>query len=389
MKRYEGESLAYYAYVQDGDKKWISNIRFNGLFVIDDNTNQVKFVGRFPCYREDEFAIHSLAAQCNNKLYFFPQRGKSIDIYDLNTHKFYSESIEPWSDMPIGIVAGIIQEQEKFWIFPRHAGGDVLLYSTESSKFIDSYKLEKATKIVENSPKKVLSFTICKVENEVCLPLYGTNTICFTNLKEKKERIVELEDVSELQFMSYDGNYAWLAENDNVIKWDINNDTLKRFDHVLSSANTLLHKTEISDLVCKDGGVWIIPRWYDKIVFIDSGDIVHEISLDDVKAGEVDDIIKSWKTFGRAILHKHELVIPPVALNREIIIDFEHKKVSGRLLEAEEQSVAKSTIKMDRSNQELRSDDLINLISSLSKNEDKGSIERGDYGRAIFSECIK
>lgn len=67
---------------------YASSSGFNGLFEVALDSGKCKYVGLFP---NEEFAqeyMHLSAAYCQQRAFFFPQRGKYISVYDIERQAF-------------------------------------------------------------------------------------------------------------------------------------------------------------------------------------------------------------------------------------------------------------------------------------------------------------
>ncbi len=60
---------------------------FNGLFEIVLETGKCKYIGMFPNEEFSQEYIHLAAVYCQQKAFFFPQRGKYISVYDIDKQK--------------------------------------------------------------------------------------------------------------------------------------------------------------------------------------------------------------------------------------------------------------------------------------------------------------
>ena len=111
--------IGYFAYVIVDDVLWVSNKRYNGLYSIDINTGVTKFHGRFERYPYEKLIIHSYAGQYKNYIFFLPQLGDSIDIYDINTGNIQSIVLEQWANANTQSVAGFVQVQDNIYMVPK------------------------------------------------------------------------------------------------------------------------------------------------------------------------------------------------------------------------------------------------------------------------------
>lgn len=74
----------------DGKYVWGTATEFNGLFRIDPETYETKYMGQFPNENPEGYRLFCDIAECDGKLYFCPYNAKYIAVYDKMSDKFYS-----------------------------------------------------------------------------------------------------------------------------------------------------------------------------------------------------------------------------------------------------------------------------------------------------------
>lgn len=80
---------------------WFSNLFYNGLFKYNLESEELCYVTAFPMERVGQFLIHRSVICYDSKLFFFPEQGNNIHVFNLNSYeievipinKFYGESL--------------------------------------------------------------------------------------------------------------------------------------------------------------------------------------------------------------------------------------------------------------------------------------------------------
>lgn len=75
-----------------------SSARFNGLFEIALDSGKCKYIGLFPNEEFIQDYIHLSAAYCQKKVFFFPQKGKYISVYDIERQNISQIDFEECDD---------------------------------------------------------------------------------------------------------------------------------------------------------------------------------------------------------------------------------------------------------------------------------------------------
>lgn len=381
MKKYEKDALAYYAYVDYDGKRWVSNLRYNGLFAIDKVTKEVEYIGEFKGSKADKMGLHSMGRECDGKLIFFPQRSETIDIYDVEKNSFESIKMEPWMHLELKGCAGVVRMDERFWMLPRHVGGDVVLFDSKSRKFVDSFSLKETNKLVEQD--ELLTMEIAYIDEKIWIPIYNTNKVVVVDILERQEEIFEIDD-AVLQGGVEDGRFLWMSAKGEIIKYNVDEKRVcDRFSLVDMNGKQI---EEVSYMVKGGDKLFVIPRWEEEVIYIDANKNMEHISVAPAGSVRVEDIIKSWRTLGYAIWEDEHLIIPPIMLNKELVIDRE-LNVTGYKLEIKKGNYQPREFNNAGVNLEMRSSDLEEFIAGIEHNT-QSMKEKEFCGQRILSECI-
>lgn len=78
----------------DGEYVWGTALEFNGLFRLDPDTYEIKYMGQFPDENPEGYRLFYGIAECGGKLYFCPHNAKHIGVYDKETTEFYTINLK-------------------------------------------------------------------------------------------------------------------------------------------------------------------------------------------------------------------------------------------------------------------------------------------------------
>lgn len=85
-------------FVVDNGYAYFSNWSYNGLFRVELKTGKALFLGSFKNEKQNEFNIHLEILQQNEKIYFFPYRGRHVHVYSLTDQSISAIEIKKVSE---------------------------------------------------------------------------------------------------------------------------------------------------------------------------------------------------------------------------------------------------------------------------------------------------
>ncbi|MCI8514569.1 MAG: hypothetical protein HFI93_08110 [Lachnospiraceae bacterium] len=190
-----------------GNEIWFSNLSFNGLMRMDLNTGEVKVTGKFPGYGMEERNLHRRVFSYQNKLYFIPWFGKTIDIYDISADEF--QAIEmPGMDCAVMDAARVCDE---IWIFA--ASDQYPAYVLD----LENGNLTPRTWVFDSIRKHVkdISLAISSVAcrgDRIWLGIYDKNFLY--QIDVKKRTVQEIGLPSDVRIKSVDiwGGNLWITD---------------------------------------------------------------------------------------------------------------------------------------------------------------------------------
>lgn len=320
------KKLAYFAYVKCGDNLWVSNIRFNGIYSINLRSGKTLFHGRFERHPYDKIVIHSYAGKYQNKLFFLPQNGDSIDLFDLDTEVIDSYPIDLWFGASVGVVAGRVVLDDVVYMLPKSTELVMTTFSLKS-RSLKAFG-EKAMKNIGRGavPEyNTLAINTTYARGKIWFAVFNTNMIASIDLYTEKERIYEISNAKELQTIKYDGIDFWIGEGINVIRWTPDTGTIERFENVF--LNSQRDDNLISEFVFYGDYVFAIPQWLGAIVRINKKTkevYRYMLEIENYK------IIHKWRDLRNAFVYNDFLIINPVGRNYEISINLQTNNINAR-----------------------------------------------------------
>ena len=318
-------ALSYFAYIDIDNTRWISNLRFNGLYAIDLKTNETTFHGRFSGLPLEGKGLHSFVKRYEDSLIFFPQEGSVINLYNMKTGEMSEVEVKEWKDNR-GIVSGVVQRADKFLLFPRYKNLSVLEFDSTDKKVKEFHSLSKLYALCE-SEEIELTRNICCVDNKVWFCVYNSNKVVSFDLDSKREEIYEIKEAKELQCISYDGDKFWLGSGQDVLVWDMGDKVSNRVTNVIDNDKD----NQIVSICIGKTSVSVIPMWRGNVSVIDKDTFkVHKYDLNEIEMTQVKDGISNWRDFKNAEVIEDKLVIHPVSYVEQVEMDCKHGECGSR-----------------------------------------------------------
>lgn len=339
LKRREQHKLAYFAFIVIEDVMWVSNIRYNGIYSIDLLSGKTQFRGRIPGYEDSAMGLHTYVERYENKLVFFPQKGKSIDIYDLDTGEISSYPIDEWAAGGDKYsVAGALLKGDCFWIFPRYRKQPLVSFSMSDHMFRASGEsLKKSNELAADADGN-LTVSFAGIGDSGWFPIYGTNRVAEINISKGTETIYTVKDAEALQTIAYDGCDFWLGGGPDIIVWNTGNERVKKYRDVVDIVDNKF--TMSASFVCWQEYIFVLPLWLGRIKRINkkTGEILIYDNLPD-RCYVIRDVIQYWRDLRDGYIRDGKLIINPISRNCEINIDIETGVISEKEYSADLETI--------------------------------------------------
>lgn len=207
----------------DGQYFWFTELEYNGLFQLDKQSFQAKFMGTFPDEGFFWKRLYSSIVRCGTKLYFAPNSAKEIGCYDSETKIFTKTPVsvpdkdnhQPWEFLKFSKVA--VQE-ENIYLIPYHYPG-ILCYNTVTEKLsiLDDW-VDDIEKMRVNEWGYFLEFEIDK--GRLILPCACADAVVIFDTATEKSKIIPTRDTNyQYKYCGIcrGGNYFYFISSDGTI----------------------------------------------------------------------------------------------------------------------------------------------------------------------------
>ena len=346
--REQYRSLSFFAAIEKEDKIWVSNLRFNGLYVIDICTGECEFMGRFMGYKDDAVGLHEVVKEYDNKLFFFPHYSSSIDVYDIQRKTFYSCSINAWkgclTDRNFTCAIDAFRFGDFFYLFPRFPNMPLIKYSISENRIVQEIELKLSNELRHFDEMNLTSNAIC-VDNKVFFPLFNSNKVIRFDLMAETEECLVVEGIERINgVIAFDGSKFWINADSSIFVFDSNFVQKACFMHCVSEKEML-----IINYVFKDGVTYALPAWLGKIKKIDlENNILYEKEIEPSQLKVVEGVLSRWRNLGTVVEHGNYFLANPISLDCAWKIDYSQFTIEGIYYKAPINSLPKRDFSEDK-----------------------------------------
>lgn len=245
---------------------WFSNNSYNGLFKIDLENRDVNWVAQFQSEEDMAIMLHRKVLRYEDRLFFFPERGKTISVYDIGLSRMRTISLDPFYDMEkkCNVNYVVMQDCENCIIFPQHIYQPVLKMNlrTEVLAKADEWNYEVRKKL---PAADLISDLYIHSGNAYCL-LPNTHTLLETKLSNLEVKTYFYDDTD-----LFGGVFTW--DDDRI--WTVNMDCTKLISFDLSGENIEMislpgqfvrSKYNVNGMLIADGYVILLPGIAEDII---------------------------------------------------------------------------------------------------------------------------
>lgn len=256
--------------VRVDDKLYFSEAYFNGLFQMDLNDFSVKFICHFSEENKGRLLLHGgHAIRYRDVIYFFPTCIKRIHYYNLITGEENNISLPPIRDEKEFAVSGILQKDNRIWLFSAELLNGVFVLDAEKNRITKAEILSK------------LLVKYDKVTNFIAIPEEGKLfTYCAADFKlleinvEKeqiKEYSVPTENANIIAINYHEGKFYFIdGLSGDLYEWEWNNMCLRKFE-AQDVEMGLVKGFPFSNCCFVDDDIYMIPCRSKYVMRIEKG----------------------------------------------------------------------------------------------------------------------
>lgn len=196
---------------------YFSDNTCNALMKLNLLDGQLAYISNFPC-EEDQLFIHKQCIKIKDKLYFVPNAGHNIHIYDLNSGDISNVRICRNCPTRLLFNGGILIDDE-LWIIPCDISQEVICLNISSMEVKSLFKFENDLKNHVSDSKQAF-WKFCLHEKNIYMALIRTNIIVKFDIEKCKIEMVETE-VDNIDSIYRTNNSFWICTIDGkVYLWE-------------------------------------------------------------------------------------------------------------------------------------------------------------------------
>lgn len=194
---------------------WFSNNSYNGLFKINLENGDISWEAKFQSEEDTAIMLHRKILRYEDFLFFFPERGKTISVYNIALNHMESISLQPFYDLEkkCNVNDVVMQDCENCIIFPQHVYQPLLKMNLRTRVIVktDEWNFE----IKRRCPAADLIADLCMHSGKAYCLIPGTHTIFETefNTLRVKEYFVSKWDLCGAIF-TWDSDRIWTVNSD-------------------------------------------------------------------------------------------------------------------------------------------------------------------------------
>lgn len=293
----------------ENDIAWLVDIQRNILFYLNMKSEKCDYVASIPNIKTGKFRLNQTCLKAGDDIYFLPDIGDRIWIYNLNNKKFKQIAVDNHDKCRIGIY--------KFWFY----NNKIYAFSTGLKKVIEIDTAGQAISsyfvISDLKEEKIDSEIGIRVGNDIYFASSVANYIYQFSLETKQTTVYTIPLIrGGFQTICYDGKMFWLSGyRREIYVWNREQNSakvLKDFPDEFGIYDFKGANENILDCVADEYAVpafidacfigkyiWFIPFQTNKIIYADKDTY-------DIYAFEIEDENESRESMeGNILKHKY------------------------------------------------------------------------------------
>lgn len=385
--------LQYIVSCRLGDKIYILNQGFNGLFALNIENFSVDFKGRIPCLTDGQARKLYGRACCSygDKIYFFFMNDEKVLIYDVRTNHIQWFVLLGEKCIDHFVIVGIFKWKQLVWIFPQNLSHGIYVFNLETLEVNQDTGL--------NAIVKDLEFVNGIVQlGETELAVWTKNNRIISIDIETKQRINwgDFKENLNICKIIYDGKSLWILQPDStdICEWNpIENRMIKY--QLLDGEWINGVSVPYSNIVFDDRHMIVLPARLKHIMKIDketkkiskAADYPENFRFLNNYGG-----IAGWAAFWLYDTIDSKILLHPAIGNMLLVYDIERNNLEGKELYVTDESFP---FFQDIIRQEMMSNDkyleveetgVIEVLKKLIDEDTKSSDEEGatGFGKKIY-----
>ncbi len=356
MKHTIDTGISYYARTNYKEKSYISSLRHNGLYELDDNGGTL--IGKFEGEDEDAIALHNMAVTVGGEIWLLPLFKNRIDVVDMHEKKMLSYFVWPWESYrkPYAC-AGCIIIENTMVIIPEDIEREAVSVDIQTKKMLPIGLIKRVRESIGDI-KGIKGISVCGYDDNTILYFGGTSL--FVEVSKNLDIIVhKVDDNIKIKRIGVCEDGILICTHDKLYKWD----NKEGREAVLMEFDMKIDESAFMEMVENEQKICILDGVCDRLLVINKLDysqrIVELPICQNTKHSDVD----NWAHYAKMFITDEKLIIAPLGSLYEIEYDFQSNKLMKRIIDRSECNTEKKIENCVSNQNRLR--DFIEYVESL------------------------
>ena len=210
-----------------GKEVFMSNGNFNALIIYDLENKKISHIEKFVGIDYSTFSPHRICKVYKNKVFFFPQNGNTVNVFDVDSKQQKFLELNKVAEMHG--VQFVFQSKGEFYLLPYYGKEGMIYFNVDSPE-----KYKKVEWWVSDELKNANSLRSGKYdEKKIWTQCVGSNTLLITDIFDRTIEKYNIElGKNNIHMIEFDGNNFWITiENGaEIYKWNVNDGVQDVFD---------------------------------------------------------------------------------------------------------------------------------------------------------------
>lgn len=334
MNRELYDNITFCDYYEENGYAYLSNLTYNALIKTEIKTGMSEIIGYFPHASLAAKALHKRVTKYGNNLFFFPELGRDIVIYHMDSASFETiPIILPQSVIGKTKVAEVVICQNIAWIFPQYISQPLLKLNMDNLQIEVEESWNRQLAQYVDDAKSLMVYNVVENEGKAWFCIRSTNYIAEVNLNQMLIKVHKVcSDNVALHSISYDGTDFWLTmvNRNDVARWNQENSNVEWYS---CRDGWKGGKPPYSKIICANEKRYVIPAYSDEIMQLDfEKKELEGIGKVSGKISFFQDERSQWPKFQEYEIKRNQVILFPLSCNSAVFINIATNEVSFKTI---------------------------------------------------------
>ena len=309
------------------DVFYYSDVNTNRLVAYNLKDQSVRVLAIFPGEKRTAFCLHKRVLVYDNKLFFFPELGSYIHIYDLVTGEteMINVLIEGYSKKGKTKISGISTRGKLCYIFPQYICQPLFILHMDTLELEIRNEWNTGINKYVSDESKACAINICELGDDVYIALRDTNLLLKTEIKTLHTEVIILDDASAQNYtisVYEDGFYITQTNCGDVLHMDLEG-KITRYKSDVAEGNQTI---PFAKLMNWQGVKYVLPGnsdWLGKLDDEHQTVVLQEIPYDCLSVNYQEKSM--WPRYPEFMCMEDYALIFPMRGDKILRINKEHK----------------------------------------------------------------